>query len=129
MPRHLPVLGAAVDKYAVENADVPCAENLKWCKAICCSLVVHLSPQDLDEGVVQWDAARPYWIAHAHGRCAHFADGCTIYPQRPAPCRSFDCRADTRIWLDYARRIPNPNLERLAVASANARRRPPIDEE
>ena len=129
MARHLPVLGAAVDKYAVTSADIPCAENLPLCHAICCSLVVHLSQQDLDEGVVAWDAARPYWIAHADGRCAHFTDGCTIYVHRPAPCRTFDCRKDTRIWRDYERRIPNPNLDRLAVASANARLRPPIDED
>jgi hypothetical protein len=128
MPRHLPVLGAAVDKYAVPNAEVPCAENLPLCKAICCSLVVILGQQDLDEGVMAWDEARPYWNRLVDGRCSHFAGGCSIYAQRPAPCRSFDCRTDRRIWLDYDRRIPNPNLERLAVISANARAMPPIGE-
>lgn len=27
-------------------------------------------------------------------QCAHFAAGCRIYPDRPAPCRSFEC-----VWL------------------------------
>jgi len=129
MPRHLPVLGAAVDKYAVPSVDIPCAENLQWCRAICCSLVVHLSQQDLDEGVVAWDADRPYWIRHVDGKCGHFDAGCTIYAQRPGPCRGFDCRTDTRIWRDYDRRIPNANLARLALAAANARLRPPIDDD
>ncbi len=128
MARHLPVLGPAVDKYAVASPDIPCEENLPLCKAVCCSLVVHLSQQDLDEGVVQWDPERPYWIRHADGRCGHFDAGCTIYAQRPAPCRSFDCRRDRRIWHDYDRRIPNPNLDKLAQAAANARRRPPIED-
>ncbi len=126
--RHLPVLGAAVDKRRVPSADIPCDDNLPLCGAICCSLVVHLSQEDLDEGVVAWDPDRPYWIAHVDGRCAHFAGGCTIYEARPAPCRSYDCRGDRRIWLDYDRRIPNPRIETLRIAAANARKRPPIEE-
>ena len=27
---------------------------------------------------------------------------------RPRVCRSYDCRSDERIWLDYEKRIPAP---------------------
>ena len=126
---HLPVLGPPVDKHAVASPEIPCGELVHLCKAICCGLVVHLTQADVDEGIVQWDPERPYWIAHAEGRCVHLDGerGCTVYEHRPGPCRSFDCRGDRRIWLDYERRIPNPNVERLAVAAANARRMPPIE--
>ena len=113
-----------IDKYAVPSADIPCAENVRWCKAVCCSLVVHLSEQDVAEGVVARDPAHPELLAHDGARCVHLGEsGCAVYEHRPAPCRSFDCREDKRIWRDYERRIPNPNLDKLAEASANWRRR------
>jgi hypothetical protein len=31
---------------------------------------------------------------------------CTVHAHRPRVCRKYDCRDDKRIWLDYARRIP-----------------------
>lgn len=122
--------GPSVDKRAVPSPDIPCAELVPLCKAICCALVVHLSVEDVAEGVVRWDPARPHWIAHANGRCVHLVPGrgCDVYDARPAPCRRLDCRTDRRIWLDYDRRIPNPKLEMLAVASANARAAPPLDD-
>jgi Fe-S-cluster containining protein len=111
-----------VDKYGVASPDIPCAEMVPLCKAICCGLVVHLSEQDVAEGVVARDPDRPELLASAGERCVHLdAGGCTVYAHRPAPCRTFDCRNDRRIWLDYERRIPNPNVERLALAAANWR--------
>ena len=44
-----------------------------------------------------------------HDRCTR---GCTIYRQRPVPCRGYDCREDARIWLDFEKCIPNPALDR-----------------
>lgn len=96
------------DKYAATSPPIPCAELLPLCGARCCTFAFPLSSQDLDEGVVRWDHANPYLIRQRDGRCGHFADGCTIYPQRPRTCRVFDCRDDRRIWQDYAARIPAP---------------------
>jgi Fe-S-cluster containining protein len=51
---------------------------------------------------------------HPHesdGQCSHLdrkTHGCTIYQQRPAACRGFDCRGDSRIWLDFEKRIIAP---------------------
>jgi hypothetical protein len=104
-------LAPAVDKYAVGPLpDIDCASLLPLCKGRCCTLTVWCSSQDLDERVVQWDYARPYQIRRRDdGYCAHSEPQtlrCTIYAQRPAVCRTYDCRQDARIWRDFAQRIP-----------------------
>ena len=100
------------DKYTVAIPPVPCAELLPICKARCCTLPFRLSTQDLDGGHVRWDYGRPYWnLRRPDGYCVHNdsdGHGCSVYVERPAPCRAFDCRGDDRIWLDYERRIPAP---------------------
>lgn len=101
-----------VDKYDVESAPIPCDELMHLCEARCCKLEFALSTQDLDEGSVRWNLARPYFVLQrADGYCCHNdpqTRGCHVYASRPAPCRQFDCRNDKRIWLDYDKRIPAP---------------------
>jgi Fe-S-cluster containining protein len=104
-------LSENVDKYALTDLpQIDCASRLHLCKARCCSLTFHLSPQDLDERVVAWEYGRPYTIRHtAEGFCVHNdreTCGCGVYTQRPAICRTYDCRRDTRIWQDFENRIP-----------------------
>ncbi len=101
------------DKYAVTDVPpIPCAELIPLCKGRCCRLSFPLSFQDLEERVLKWDYARPYQIRHAaSGYCVHSDEetrGCTVYAQRPTICRTYDCRADKRIWIDYEKRIPAP---------------------
>lgn len=122
-------LGLAVDKYQVPapaDGGPPCLELLPVCQARCCSFTFALSTQDLDEGVVRWDRGRPYLIAQeADGWCTHLSRagaGCTCYAQRPAPCRSFDCRGDRRVWADYERRVLAELPAGDAPPSADARR-------
>ncbi len=121
-------IGDAVDKYQVPplpDGGPPCLELLPICQARCCSFAFALSTQDLDEGVIQWDRGQPYLIAHQDGACTHLSRsgaGCTCYDQRPATCRSYDCRADRRIWADYARRIPAPERAPDAPLTAEQRR-------
>jgi hypothetical protein len=102
-------IAAAVDKYAVEPALVDCASLLPICEARCCRLGVCLSAQDLDEGVLQWNYGKPYELRKApDGWCTHSdpqTRGCTVYGQRPTICRSYDCRTDKRIWLDFEKKI------------------------
>lgn len=105
------------DKYNFPyGAEIDCAERIHLCQAACCRLPFALSKQDLYEGVVRWELGQPYLIEQgADGYCSHLKRttcGCTIYAQRPAPCRGFDCRNDVRIWLDFAERIPNPTILR-----------------
>ena len=65
---------------------------------------------------MRWKFAIPYMIEQGEdGYCSHMdrcGKGCTIYEQRPVPCRGYDCRNDKRIWLDFEKRIPNPIVER-----------------
>ncbi|HEU5058846.1 MAG TPA: hypothetical protein VFU21_20070 [Kofleriaceae bacterium] len=99
------------DKRDLASPDIPCAELIPLCKARCCTLIFRLSTQDLDEGIVRWDYGKPYWNRRRDdGYCVHnqAPGGCDVYDDRPAPCRSFDCREDKRIWTDFEKRIPAP---------------------
>jgi Fe-S-cluster containining protein len=112
-------IGAEIDKYGTDfqTVTIDCAERIALCKAACCRFTFLLSRQDLDEGVVRWDYGQPYVIRQREdGCCVHNARdgrGCTVHAQRPAVCRAYDCRGDTRVWVDFERRIPNPALAEL----------------
>jgi hypothetical protein len=106
------------DKYALPAGEpIDCESRVALCKAACCRLNVILSPQDLAEGIASWDPQRPYFNAQdAAGYCTHLeqpACRCSIYANRPAPCRIYDCRHDSRVWTDFEKRIANPALENL----------------
>lgn len=113
------------DKYAfgAGEANVDCARRLPICQAVCCRLNFALSRQDLDEGILKWELGRPYMIAHdADGYCRHLdrqASHCTVYENRPVPCRAYDCSKDKRIWLDFENNLINPNLDELFKNGAN----------
>ncbi len=100
-------------KYEVEGAaGIPCAELIPLCRARCCTFVFALSTEDLDEGVIRFDYGQPYMIRQrSDGYCVHndTARGCTVHAQRPRTCRTYDCRADKRVWIDYEKRIPAPH--------------------
>jgi Fe-S-cluster containining protein len=108
---------ASVDKYAAtELPDVDCGALMPLCQGRCCKLHFPLSFQDLDERVVQWNYERPYRIRQRaeDGYCVHSAPashGCTVYEHRPLTCRRYDCRKDTRVWIDFDARIPAPMSE------------------
>lgn len=63
---------------------------------------------------MQWDPGQPYMIARGEdGFCVHMdreTRGCTVYEQRPIPCRGYDCRQDRRIWLDFDAGVVNPRI-------------------
>jgi Fe-S-cluster containining protein len=107
------------DKYALTGLpDIDCASLIPICKGRCCKLYFCLNFQDLDEGVVEWDYAVPYYIRkRADHYCTHSdaeTRACTVYEKRPAACRTYDCRNDKRIWLDFEKRIPAPEKDELA---------------
>ncbi len=103
-------LGPAVDKYALTDVpQIDCASIIPICKSRCCTLSVYCSAQDLDEHVVKWDYARPYRLRKREDNyCVHSeaeTRRCGIYDKRPAVCRTYDCRKDKRIWVDFDKRI------------------------
>lgn len=102
------------DKYALTALpQIDCEARLPLCKARCCTFTFALSAQDLDEGAVRWEYSRPYQIRRRKedGYCVHNRAGtcqCMIYSQRPSICRTYDCREDKRVWVDFENRIPAP---------------------
>jgi hypothetical protein len=107
-----------LDKYEFQGAPpIDCESRMPICRAACCRLRVALSKQDLEEGIMKWDLAHPYLIARGEdGYCSHLdreGCGCTVYENRPVPCRGYNCRTDQRIWADFENRIPSPQLEKL----------------
>lgn len=105
---------SAPDKYEVEGPAINCADRAHLCRAACCRLRFSLSEQDVTENVVRWALHEPYLNRQRdNGWCAHNDEqtaGCSVYEQRPAVCRAYDCRTDGRIWLDFEGRVPNPDL-------------------
>lgn len=106
------------DKYTFdETVEIDCESRVHLCKAACCRMSFALSQQDVEEGVIKWDLGRPYLIAQdSEGYCRHLdrqSSCCTVRDQRPLPCRGYDCRKDERVWLDFEKRIINPDLDRL----------------
>jgi hypothetical protein len=105
----------SVSKYEFKGgAEIDCENRLYLCKAACCRLPFALSKQDVQEGIVKWDLGQPYMNARdTDGYCTHLdkcAGRCTVYAQRPIPCRGYDCRKDQRIWLDFEKRLINQRV-------------------
>lgn len=100
------------DKYAVTGEPIDCESRLPLCQARCCSFAVMLSRQDLAEGELTWEIDRPYVLARGpDGYCGHLGRDdahCQRYDHRPATCRSYTCRTDRRVWIDFDARIPAP---------------------
>lgn len=100
------------DKYQVPNADVDCAARIPLCGARCCSFDVTLSAQDVAERSLPFAIDQPYMLPRdpVTTRCVCMdAEGaCTVYDKRPGACRAYDCRNDSRVWIDFEARIPAP---------------------
>lgn len=111
--RKAPVeLSSIEDKYEVTGEPIDCESRLHLCQARCCSYAVTLSRQDLAEGHLTWEIEQPYRLARGpDGYCGHLGRDsaqCQRYEHRPAICRSYSCRTDQRVWLDFDARIPAP---------------------
>jgi len=108
------------DKYNFhKQVEIDCDSRIHLCKAACCRIFSFaLSRQDIREGIIKWDLGHPYMVAKDEdGYCKHLDRAtyqCTVREHRPVPCRAFDCRKDKRIWLDYAGKIINPEVHKLA---------------
>lgn len=103
-----------VDKYALTSeAKIDCENRIHLCHGACCSFAYPLTMQDIKEGV-RWSLGRPFLNARgSDGYCVHWqhdCSRCSIYENRPAVCREYDCRHDSRVWLDFEKMVINPNL-------------------
>lgn len=115
---------AIPDKYQIPPTPIDCESRIHLCHARCCSARVSLSEQDLREGELAWEIDRPYYVPHGpDGYCGYqdrTTGGCTTYEHRPGQCRTYDCREDATVWIDYEARIPAP----LRPGLVELRRRP-----
>jgi hypothetical protein len=85
-----------------EEPLIDCAARIHVCKAVCCRLHFALNVQEIEGGVMKWELGRPYFNRHgADGYCHQWEGGCTIYEDRPNPCRVYSCEHDDRIWKDF----------------------------
>jgi Fe-S-cluster containining protein len=84
---------------------VDCARRMPVCQAVCCKLAVTLSAAEVESGRLRWDLGRPYQLRREKdGWCSHNERGtgrCTVYADRPGPCRQYSCATDGRIWKDF----------------------------
>jgi Fe-S-cluster containining protein len=99
------------DKYQVESSDVDCASLVHLCKARCCTFHVKLGPQDVAERILEWELLDPYMLKRGPDgeHCTYLTPtGCSVYEHRPGTCRRYDCREDSRVWIDFEQRIPAP---------------------
>ena len=105
-------LNVVDNKYEVPSSDVDCAARIPLCGARCCSFTISLSKQDIEERKLPFEIDQPYQLRRdpATRRCVCSGpDGaCGAYEYRPATCRSYDCREDRRVWIDFEARIPAP---------------------
>ena len=108
-------LGVAIrgdtDAPTVPADEIDCEARIPYCKAVCCRLCFPLTVQEIETGPVKWDLGRPYFNRQApNGYCHCFDDashGCTVYNDRPTPCRVYSCAGDDRIWKDFEGMVIN----------------------
>jgi Fe-S-cluster containining protein len=104
-------LSRDVDKYTVEGEPIDCESRLPLCQGRCCSFGVVLSRQDIEERELTWDIDHPYRLPRAsNGYCENLDEDarCQRYQHRPATCRSYSCKTDQRVWIDFDARIAAP---------------------
>jgi Fe-S-cluster containining protein len=87
--------------------------RLPLCRAVCCSFTFALTKEEVQKGHIKWNPKRPYFIARDEdGFCVHLDRNtltCCIWEERPQRCRQYDCRKDPDVWLNWEKRIVNPN--------------------
>jgi len=65
----------------------------------------------VEGGAIRWEFGRPYLIAHDDdGYCVHLdreSYRCTVWEQRPVPCRGFDCEDNEKwkVWEDFVEMV------------------------
>ena len=108
-------LGVAIrgdsDAPTIPADAIDCEARIPYCKAVCCRLRYPLTVAEIESGPVKWDLGRPYFNRQApNGYCHCFDDeshGCTVYNDRPTPCRVYSCAGDDRIWKDFEGMVIN----------------------
>jgi hypothetical protein len=81
---------------------IDCESRIPVCKAVCCRLRFALTVEEIESGLLKWELGQPYFNRqNPEGYCHRWDGGCTIYDDRPSPCRLYSCEHDDRIWKDF----------------------------
>lgn len=85
------------------DADMDCGHYLSTCQARCCTLIFALTREEVNQGKVQYNKKRPFFIARDEedGFCPHLdrkTRQCEVWEDRPLRCRRYQCRDDSTIW-------------------------------
>ncbi len=108
-------LSLVTDKHSKESPSIDCASLIHLCEARCCRMDVTLSAQDVADGI-PFKLDEPYALPRDPYTkkcvCMDDAGACTVYDNRPASCRVYDCRKDSRVWIDFEAKIPAPMPEK-----------------
>jgi hypothetical protein len=92
--------------------EIDCAKLLHLCHARCCSFKVALTVDEIRGGKIPWDLETPYVLERDldSGYCSQLDESgrCRCYDSRPTTCRTYDCRRDPRVWIDFDARRPAP---------------------
>jgi Fe-S-cluster containining protein len=111
-----------------QAATVECESRLPLCKAACCRIFnISLTPQEVEQGLHEWNPRQPYTVQKNRFGCMYLAAGrcsCSIYNLRPVVCSNYSCAKDGRIWADFERKELNPDLEKLLQTLAGCTARP-----
>jgi uncharacterized protein len=77
------------------EAEVDCESRIKSCRAICCTYAFALTQEEAKQGIVEYNAERPFYIARdTDGYCPHLdrtTFRCSIHEKRPLRCRKYAC--------------------------------------
>ncbi len=74
-----------------------------------------MTREEAAQGRFPVDGRRPFFVRHrADGACP-FLNGCLcgVYDKRLTICRTYFCKYDKRIWVDFDKMIPGPLILRV----------------
>jgi Fe-S-cluster containining protein len=87
---------------AQPDAAMNCRACLSECQARCCTYIFALTKAEVEQGIVQYNRQKPYFIARDEdGYCPHLnrqSLQCEVWEARPLRCRRYDCKEDHDIW-------------------------------
>ena len=98
------------------GVEIDCADRIAVCRAACCWLSVPLTRSEVLARRHQIDAKAPFYMRRTtEGKCPHLDNNCkcSVYADRPAACRNYQCSRDKRIWRDFTMKIPGPLPRKL----------------
>ena len=86
----------------VPDAAVDCEKRMNTCRSICCTFQFALTKEEVEQGAIGHNLAKPFFIAREEdGYCPHLDRDslqCSVWHERPLRCRQYDCRNDREIW-------------------------------